>query len=162
MPHLFIFTARQGCWRGRTAQESLWARGVSILAICAEGHWNLFYSVISVMAMRFCYQPRGDFQKEHLKMEINKSNEDAEILWVIIGQHQYFQDLTWKKPQTNKIWIWFELCECVARKIKTLPQLKCRQGMQKGQKRAERKTVKMKTYSWITKCRTWRLNLRLK
>lgn len=102
MPHLFIFTARQGCWRGRTAQESLWARGVSILAICAEGHWNLFYSVISVMATRFCYQPRGDFQKEHLKMEINKSNEDAEILWVIIGQHQYFQDLTWKKPQTNK------------------------------------------------------------
>lgn len=82
MPHLFIFTARQGCWRGRTAQESLWARGVSILAISAEGHWNLFYSVISVMATRFCYQPRGDFQKEHLEMEINKSNEHT------LGHHR--------------------------------------------------------------------------
>lgn len=48
----------------------------------------------SVMATRFCYQPRGGFQKEQLKMEINKSNEHAEILWVVIGQHQYFQDLT--------------------------------------------------------------------
>lgn len=65
-----------------------------MLAIRADGHWNLFYSVIFVMAMRFCYQPRGDFQKQHLKMEINKSNVHAEILWVIIGQHQYFQDLT--------------------------------------------------------------------
>lgn len=92
---IFLYSQQgRGAGGGRTAQESLWARGVSILAICAEGHWNLFYSVISVMATRFCYQPRGDFQKEHLKMEINKSNEDAEILWVIIGQHQYFQDLT--------------------------------------------------------------------
>lgn len=39
----------------------------------------------SVMATRFCYQPRGGFQKEQLKMESNKSNEHAEILWVVIA-----------------------------------------------------------------------------